>query len=326
MKGSKALTSVRKDAAIIGTADARFASAIEAIYDAAPDPDLWPKALQSIADCFDDVGALMMWRRDDGGFGTVVSPSLVAAQEDYEQNEWYLRDLPAQRNIELGIWLRKDAVTDLDGISDEEMQTHPFYRDFCARHGLRWRAAIGVSPDPHISVWIAIQRGPHKQPHSKAELAVAMRLARHVEKSLRLGIRLLDAELSRHGLGGALARVGIGVFALDALGRVVFSNPVAKCLVGEHIEIVGSRLRLGSRAERPAFDAAIARMLRGDPADLAIDDPKPLLIQRSAPARALASICFPSRNGRAPQNSSSPARAASYLSLTRNRTNRPTRR
>ncbi len=39
------------------------------------------------------------------------------------------------------------------------------------------------------------------------------RLGRHVEKSLRLSIRLLDAEFAKIGLGEALARIGIGVFA-----------------------------------------------------------------------------------------------------------------
>jgi hypothetical protein len=44
------------------------------------------------------------------------------------------------------------------------------------------------------------------------------------EKSLRLGIRLLDNKLTRVGLGEALAREGIGVFALDSLRRVSSSE------------------------------------------------------------------------------------------------------
>ena len=168
-----------------------FVAAVEAIYEAAPDPSQWPRALQRIADCFGDVGAILIWRRDDGGFGTVVSPTLIEAQKDYEENQWYLRDLPSQRAIEKALWLRSDAVTDSDGvhISDEEKATHPFYTDFSVRHRIRWRAAIGVSPDPHISVWIAIQRGYGKQPYTGEELESATRLGRHVEKSLRLSIR-----------------------------------------------------------------------------------------------------------------------------------------
>jgi hypothetical protein len=41
-----------------------FVAAVEAIYDAAPDPSKWPVALQAIADVTEDVGAVLLWRRD----------------------------------------------------------------------------------------------------------------------------------------------------------------------------------------------------------------------------------------------------------------------
>jgi PAS domain-containing protein len=271
------------------TADERFVVAVEAIYGAAPDQSQWPYALQKIADCLGDVGAILVWRRDDGGFGTIVSPTLVEAQRDYEENQWYLRDLPGQRNLELGLWLRSDAVTDSDGvhISDEELATHPFYTEFSARHGLRWRAAVGVAPDPHVAVWVAIQRGIER-PYSQAELELATRLGRHVEKSLRLSIRLLDAELANLGLGDALMRLGIAVFALDSLDRVVFSNPAAERLLGRQIEIIDGRLRLRSDETRDA----IGDMLRGSQADL-VSDPKPILLHRAPPGRPLVVYILP---------------------------------
>jgi hypothetical protein len=50
-----------------------FNIAVESIYDAAPDPTRWPIALQAIADCFGDVGAFMIYQREDGGFGAIGS-------------------------------------------------------------------------------------------------------------------------------------------------------------------------------------------------------------------------------------------------------------
>ncbi len=271
-----------------------FVTAVEAIYDAAPDPSQWPRALQAIADCFGDMGAILIWRRDDGGFGTVVSPTLVEAQRDYEENQWYLRDLPTQRSMEKALWLRSDAITDSDGahISNEEMATHPFYTDFSVRHRIRWRAAIGVSPDPHISAAIAIQRGHGKQPYTREELEIATRLGHHVEKSLRLSIRLLDAELANLGLGEALTRLGIGVFALDSLRRVVFANPAGERLLGDGIAVANERLLVGDAAERGALEDALDRMIRAEPADLA-REPKPILIRRQKSARPLAVYVLP---------------------------------
>lgn len=54
-----------------------FVAAVEAIYDAAPDPSRWPVALQAIADVFGDVGAILSFLRDDGGFGAIGSPQLL---------------------------------------------------------------------------------------------------------------------------------------------------------------------------------------------------------------------------------------------------------
>ena len=116
-----------------------------------------------------------------------------------------------------------------------------------------------------MAVGISVQRAKTKEAFADSELELLTELGRHAEKSLRLGIRLLDAELANVGLGEILSRIGIAVFALDLLGRVVFSNPAAASLIGQRIEIVDGRLRMGASAERQAIDAAIGRMLGPNP-------------------------------------------------------------
>jgi DNA-binding CsgD family transcriptional regulator len=270
-----------------------FVRAVEAIYDAAAAPEKWPEALQAFADCFGDLGAILIWRRDDGGFGTVVSPSLIEAQKDYEENKWYLRDFASQRTVEGAYLQRADVISDSDDIvTEEERNTHPYYTEFSARHGIRWRMAIAVAPDPRIAVWMALQRGPHKSPHSDAEREIAGRLGRHVEKSLRLSIRLFDAEMSKLALSEALMRLGIGVFALDSLGRVVFSNPAAKRLLGDQISVVNGALRMGSGEQRAEIDRTVRKVLKGEVAELP-DDSKPILLHRVQSDRPLVIYLLP---------------------------------
>jgi DNA-binding CsgD family transcriptional regulator len=177
-------------------------------------------------------------------------------------------------------------------VSDQEIATDPFYTEFLARHGLRWRVAIGVAPHPHIAVAISVQRSLNKPAFTDEELRVATRLGRHAEKSLRLSIKLLDTQLTNTGLGEALTRIGIGVFALDSLGRVVFANPAAERLCGGSIDIVQTRLRIGSAAERVAIDDAIMHTLRAEAADL-LADPKPILVPRAASERPLIVYLLP---------------------------------
>src|SRR5215469_10284639 len=78
-----------------------FLRAVEAIYDAAPDPSRWPQALGAISEFFEDVGAILIWHRNDGSFGTIVSERLAEAQRDYEENGWAVRDIKAIRAQEM---------------------------------------------------------------------------------------------------------------------------------------------------------------------------------------------------------------------------------
>jgi DNA-binding CsgD family transcriptional regulator len=270
--------------------DKLFVNAVEAIYDAAPDPSRWPHALQAMADAFGDVGAVLVYERDGGAFGAIASSSLDGLLRDFAAG-FGGQDLRAIRGRERGVYLNHDAVTDRDVVSAEEMETHPYYA-LLARHGVKYFAGASVSPDPRIAVAIAIQRSPIKEPYTQAEIDAVTRLCRHAEKSLRLSIRLFDAELVKVGLGEALARVGIGVFALDSLGRVVFSNQAGEHLLGDGLALVNDRLLVGAAPERAALEAAIEQMTRAAPEDLAAE-PKPILIHRQKAARPLAVYVLP---------------------------------
>lgn len=268
-------------------------AAVEAIYDAAPDPSRWPLALQAIADVFGDVGAILIWRRDDGKFGTVVSESLFQAQKDYDSSGWSTRELRALRTAERGFFFSGEAFTDRHVCSEHEILTDPVYTTFCKQHGLGWFGAISVSPDPRVGVALSIQRDSgRKPPFSDSELEIVARLGRHAEKSLRLSIRLLDAELANLGLGEALARIGIAVFALDSLGRVVFSNPAAKALSLNEVSVRDGQLRVGTGATRASIAAAIMQTLKGERDDL-LADPGPIVLQRSSSERPLVLYVLP---------------------------------
>lgn len=84
------------------TPDDVFSTAIEAIYDASVNPTSWPSALEAIADSFGDVGAILLWRRDNGSFGSIASPGVLEAQKDWEQGGWNVHDLRPQRAAERG--------------------------------------------------------------------------------------------------------------------------------------------------------------------------------------------------------------------------------
>jgi DNA-binding CsgD family transcriptional regulator len=185
-----------------------------------------------------------------------------------------------------------DAITDRDVVSAEEIETHPIYTQFLVPHGLGWFAAARISPDPLVDVWISVQRNRARSPYSPVELQTVSRLASHAEKAFRLSMQLLDAELTKVGLGVALARLGIGVFALDSLGRVVFANPAAQRLAKGGVEVRDGRLLIAASPEQQVLQRAVARSVRGGASDLSTPA-EPILVRRDTANRPLVLYVLP---------------------------------
>jgi DNA-binding CsgD family transcriptional regulator/PAS domain-containing protein len=249
-------------------------TAVASIYDAATDPDRWPLALQAIADVTADVGTVLMWRRGDGGFGTIVSPALEKAQADYAAL-WWRRDIRAFRGAELAYAFPEDGVTDRDIVTEDEIRDHPIYTDFLVPHGLGWFAAANVAPDPKVYVVISVQRRHDRPWFTGDEVHLVSKLGRHVEQSLRLSMRLIDAEVSRDGLAAALAAMKIGLFGLDSLGRITHLNAAGRALLGNGLSVENDRLAPRDRAAHTEFEEKF-EAARGD---LATTGPKTMILK-----------------------------------------------
>ncbi|RDJ27511.1 helix-turn-helix transcriptional regulator [Bosea caraganae] len=224
--------------------------------------------MQTIADCLGDVGAILIYQRDDGSYGTIGSPALDAARLEYDRDEWWRHDIRFSRSVPRGFFASTDAITERDIATPEEIETLPFYAQFLRGHGLKWFGAVSISPDPHVAAALSVQRSQDKPSFSDDELAVIARLGRHVENALRLGVRLINAEASQQALTDVLARLGVGVFLLDAVGRVIFANPAAEQISGDGLLVAQGRLTARVASCQEALRAAIARASLDDAATL----------------------------------------------------------
>jgi DNA-binding CsgD family transcriptional regulator/PAS domain-containing protein len=269
----------------------RFASAVEKIYGAAPDPSQWPDALQAVGDYFGDAGAVLIYGRDDGQCAMIACPTLAPFAPAYLQ-DWWHRDIRGGRARKRGYFLSRDVITDRDVVTPEEMETHPFYADFLAGLDLKYFAGAMVSPDRRVEVTLGVQRRPDRGPFSDAEHELVARFGVHVEKSLRLSIRLMDAELTNLGLGAAFARLGIGIFVLDSLGRITLSNPAAQSFLGDGLDIVEERLRARPSPQRADPGAALREAIQGYGGRWDTE-PKAILVDRLLSTRPLALYVLP---------------------------------
>jgi DNA-binding CsgD family transcriptional regulator/PAS domain-containing protein len=272
--------------------DRAFLAAVDLIYDAAPDPSLWPDALDAVAKCFDDVGANLFWRTAQGTFEILASPGLEESGREY-QRVWFTQDVRAIRASERQLWLLRDSVTDRHVVTEQEMATHPFYTEFLAKYGLRWVASAGVSPNPSILVAVSVQRSASKPAFSDDELDLLTVLSRHVEKSLRLSVRLLDAELRDVEMQQALSRLGVGVITVEAGCRVRYANAAAERLLVDHgIRVKHQQLHFENSAAQEELDRTVSNWME-HAADSALRRPIPHLIRASHRERPVTVYILP---------------------------------
>jgi DNA-binding CsgD family transcriptional regulator len=197
------------------------------------------------------------------------------------------------RALERGYMANLDTVTERHLVTPEETETLPFYTRFLASHGLKWFAGTALSPDPRVGVALSVQRSASKPEYSDDDLALLERIGRHVENALRLGIRLINAEMARMALAEALARLGVGVFLVDRMGRVVFSNPAGQRLIGGGLVMVRDRLAARFAPEREALEVALATVIEG--ASVPDETPRPILVRGVAAEQFLAVYVLPVR-------------------------------
>lgn len=236
---------------------------VQAIYEAALSPAMWPIALQAIADCFGDVGALLIYSRDDSGFGYIESVGLQGLIERFF-SIYQGEDLRAVRGVERGIFLARDAITDRHVVSDDEIESHSFYRAL-ADLGLKYFATVPVCPDWRMNAGIAVQRSVGREPFTEEELDTLSMLGRHAEKAFRISSKLLDAELVKQGLGDALSRLQMGIYVLDSLRRVLYLNQRGEQLLGDGLFALADRFCFRSNIAQRSLDLALAGRLLNDP-------------------------------------------------------------
>ena len=269
----------------------RVLSAIETIYDAAARPDLWPRALAAIACVFDAKGTVLLYNRVDGSMTAIVSPGLEAAVAEYDQ-KWWQHDIRVQRGMERALLSEAGIYTDRDIATAEELKTHPFYTNFLAKHGLGYFMGGSVSPLPKVFATLSVQGPLGGAPYSDEEVALLTNLGRHVEKALRLSIRLIEAEATNLSLGDALSRLRSGALVINEAWQVVFCNEPAKRLIEENL--LPRNWRPG--AMRCAAKAALAQAVSDVMSSTPVTDLRPILIGAGTRVRPLVAYVLPVRH------------------------------
>lgn len=235
---------------------------VDNIYSTASEPSLWPDTIQSIARFFDARGGTLLFRREAGEIGVIVSPALSGMVEEYTER-WRALDVRAERMFQTISSGQRDVQVDRAMFSDEEAASLPIFRDFLWPHDLGWTMGVSVSPLSNVAVSLNILGDRASRGFDQAAQEQMLALSRHVERALSLSIRLMDAEAERGGLSEVLDRIACGAFLINASRGVQFANRMAETLLGTGLVVSAGRLCTGDKVSQQAFQMQLDAIANG---------------------------------------------------------------
>lgn len=173
----------------------------------------------------------------------------------YVSDGWINRD---ERYRSLSTIVKKGVATDLDFMTVEELDRHPYYQEFLARHGLRWFAGVLVSSGNDR--WcLSIQRSIKTGPFSREE---QLQLA-------KLSASLSSAAAIARAVGFSAAKValeafelsGTAIVLLNRAGEAIRLNRCAEQLLGNGLRVEKKKLLADTRSATEALDRALHRLI-----------------------------------------------------------------
>jgi DNA-binding CsgD family transcriptional regulator/PAS domain-containing protein len=254
--------------------------AIDLLYQAAVEPELWPQALHKLAEAVGGMGTAMIPITPGNATGLVVSPLLLEAKAEYDR-DWWRHDSRVlriySRKLSAGVCCEPELFT------REEIARDPLRQEFCPRYGMGSFAAQLTAPLPNFVVAFSVMRAIEHGQFERRELKTLGFLGKHAARAVVVAARLATVSQLERTLVDALGRFECGALVVDGEGRVIFANEPASRLVGDGLSLNQGRLFASSREDEGVF----ARLMKS-------------VLRRSTETDHLEPIALPRPSGRQP--------------------------
>lgn len=209
---------------------------LDLIYDAAADDSLWVPVLQEIANLTGSAGGVLLCQsgRDRTLFFehhcNTSDECLRVLKERHVLNPWTIH--MATRHP-VGVVVASDEILALS-----ELRQTAFFDEVLRPQGLGHSAMIGLAQTPDFGVAFSMNRGPSQGSYGKQELRFLQKLTPHLQRSLKLGLRLDACKALQRAEFRTLDSLAVGVILLDRKARVLFANSAARSFDGEHGSLI----------------------------------------------------------------------------------------
>ncbi|MCB1489886.1 MAG: hypothetical protein KDJ88_20805 [Bauldia sp.] len=186
--------------------ESEFEHTTDLFYEAAAAPELWPRALQALADSTRSISANLMPIRP-GPDWVVTSPAARGVMEEFVAQGWLQINPYMRRGLELTRAGWKGLITERDMLTPDEIAADPYVNDVERPWGFGPKAGMVIaSAAGGFLLPMTIERGISGGPFSPSEIRVVNRLMAILQPAARLALSV--ASRRRRRSPTALRRAG----------------------------------------------------------------------------------------------------------------------
>jgi DNA-binding CsgD family transcriptional regulator/PAS domain-containing protein len=269
--------------------DANWARLAAAFYDARLDQTLWAQTLASFAHAFASDACLLAFRdfaRDEsrcldaGGVvnerPAAIDSGEILSDDPWTRNEAALRDPPA-------------VFIGSTSISERELHSSPFYREWMQPRGLRHALIVTLERQEDVAYYLVVLRRADRVPFTNEDVSQAAALAEPVSLSFIRGSRALNVNRERRAAWRAMDLMPLGCIVIDRAGRPVASNKAAQAIMaaGAGIANVRGYLSIESHGRNVRLEDMMADLFRNRRPSL------DFVLRRAGGARPLTCLMVP---------------------------------
>lgn len=242
--------------------DQRVLTAIQALYDAAMDETLWPKALQEMTDLTGSQAATF-WVLDSSDQPRL--PTLIIHNFDPAFMKAYLDGIvPHDPTVQYLVRHPNCSIVH-DGlvITERDKDRHPYY-DWHGRHSdTRFRLVGQLRPASAVQAGVALHRTLGVGRYEADDIDRFSILNGHLERALSIGFRLGTLGAMRQSAAELLDRNPAAVLLLDGHKRVIYANRSAEALrsKGDGIRLAGDEILVLHKQDHDRLQGLISQVL-----------------------------------------------------------------
>jgi DNA-binding CsgD family transcriptional regulator len=283
------------EVAAMSRADDQFLDLVATVYDAALAIELWP---QVAAEAGRALGSaqVMLGVVDRSGRQWIHASS-------HDLGERLLSDhLGPESNPGLAFSaLTPPTTVELreKRVSDRDLERSEFYQSLLRPLDLWHVAIVNVHRDESVLAPMGFLRTRNERPFGERELIVLRRLAPHLNRALRVGLRLRDMQACADASAAEMGdRALVALVLTDATGRIAETNGLARAILAERDGLI---IRDGVlRAVRSEEGAELARLIQEAAGSRVMPMSGVMRVSRPSLRRPLPLVVSPTRNALSP--------------------------